>query len=115
MTAAEFLALPADPTGRWLELIDGEIVMNDPSWRHNGSQGCIFGTLSDRGRREAPGRGRVGFPLDVQFDDRNVYKPDVVWYRDGRAPRGEDPAPYPVPDLVVEVRSPSPDLAACRR
>jgi Uma2 family endonuclease len=106
MTAAAFLDLPADPTGRWLELIDGELVTNDPSWMHNGSQSCIFGTLWTWAR-EAPGRGRPGLPLDVRFDDRNVYKPDVVWYREGRVPHREDLRPYPVPDLVVEIRSPS--------
>lgn len=36
-----------------------------------------------------------------------MYGPDVVWYREGRSPRRGDIAPYPLPDLAVEVRSPS--------
>ena len=106
MTAAEFLALPEDPNGRRAQLIDGELVMNEPTRMHNGSQGVIFFALK-AWAYEAPARGWVGFPLDIQIDDRNVHSPDVVWYRDGRAPLREDPAPYPAPDLAVEVRSPS--------
>ncbi len=105
MTAAEFLALGEAPYGRRAQLIDGELVMNEPSRPHNGSQGEVF--LALKRWAEVPGRGWAGFPLDVQIDDRNVHAPDVVWYRDGRAPSRRDPAPYPAPDLAVEVRSPS--------
>ncbi len=105
MTAAEFLAIGEDPDGRRWQLIDGELVMNEPSRMHNGSQGEVFGALK-HWAAEAPGRGWVGFPLDVQIDDRNVHAPDVAWYRATRAPLREDPPPYPAPDLAVEVRSP---------
>jgi len=106
MTAAEFLALPERTTLRRLELIDGELVMNEPSWKHNGAQIAIASALRIW-TRAGEGRGRAGLPLDVQFDARNVHAPDVVWYRAGRVPGLDDPAPYPMPDLVVEVRSPS--------
>jgi Uma2 family endonuclease len=36
-----------------------------------------------------------------------VYAPDLLWYTSERAPRFDDDAPYPVPDLAVEVRAPS--------
>jgi Uma2 family endonuclease len=36
-----------------------------------------------------------------------VYAPDVLWYRAERAPEIDDKAPYTIPDLAVEVRSPS--------
>jgi hypothetical protein len=71
MTAAEFLALPWEHT-RWQQLIDGEIVVNDPTRTHNGSQGCIFAAL--RGWA-VPGRGWVALPLDVAIDERSVCKP----------------------------------------
>jgi Uma2 family endonuclease len=106
MTATEFLALPYDERTRYRQLIDGELVMNDPTWRHNGAQVAIL-TAVRNWTREARGRGRVGLPLDVRIDERSVYKPDVVWYSEGRVPSRDDPAPYPVPDLAVEVRSPS--------
>jgi len=106
MTASEFLELAEDPSGRRWQLIDGELVMNEPSWTHNDSQGCIYSELR-RWTGAASGRGRVGLPLDVRIDDRNVFAPDVVWYRENRAPSRGEPPPYPVPDIAVEVRSPS--------
>ncbi|MEA2219900.1 MAG: hypothetical protein QOJ35_2526, partial [Solirubrobacteraceae bacterium] len=68
--------------------------------------GCVYSALR-AWSREAAGRGWVGLPLDVELDERNVYAADVVWYPEDRAPRRHDPAPYPVPDIAVEVRSPS--------
>jgi Uma2 family endonuclease len=106
MTATEFLALPYDERTRYRQLIDGELVMNDPTWRHNGAQVAIA-TEVRNWTREARGRGRVGLPLDVRIDERSVYKPDVVWYSEGRVPSRDDRGPYPVPDLAAEVRSPS--------
>ena len=32
MTAREFLALPEDPYGRRAQLVEGELVMNEPTW-----------------------------------------------------------------------------------
>jgi Uma2 family endonuclease len=106
MTAAEFLARPLDRASERWELIDGELVMSQPQWTHNDSQGCIYAALR-RWVNGAGDRGRVGLPLDVQLDERNVYEPDVVWYREGRAPVRGDRAPFPVPDVAVEVRSPA--------
>jgi len=107
MTATEFLAL--DLTERRSlrrELVDGEVVVHEPTWMHNDSQTTILGSLWTW-VREGPARGWVGVPLDVALDERNVHAPDVVWYRDGRVPARSDPPPYPAPDLAVEVRSPS--------
>ena len=52
-------------------------------------------------------RGEVIVPLDVQIDDRNVFAPDVLWYAHGRAPGNRARLPSPMPDIAVEVRSPS--------
>jgi len=49
----------------------------------------------------------LALPEHVLVDDRNVFGPDVVWYRDDRVPGLHDPRPYAMPDLVAEVRSPS--------
>ncbi len=105
MTAAEFLALPERSTASRSELIDGELVMSEASWMHNGVQMAIAFALRDWAR--GGGRGSAGLPLDVQLDGRNVHAPDVVWYREGRAPQRDDLPPYAIPDLAVEVRSPS--------
>ena len=106
MTAAEFLALGPNPRGVRQELIDGELVVNEPGWLHNEAQLEIAFALKSW-TRSGTERGSVGLPLDVLLDDQNVYEPDVVWYRHGRAPKRDDPLPYPVPDIAVEVRSPS--------
>ncbi len=106
MTAAEFLAQPEPEHGWPLNLVDGEVVMNEPTVRHGRPQLRILFALESWVRAE-PGRGEVGLPRDIQLDDRNVFKPDVVWYAEGRVPDLDDRAPYAMADLAVEVRSPS--------
>lgn len=106
MTAEEFLVLSEDETSRRYQLIEGELVLNERSWMHGCSQGKILFAVRSWARAE-PGRGQTGLPIDVRLDERNVYGPDVVWYRHGRVPGRDDPPPYPAPDLAVEVRSPS--------
>ncbi len=106
ITAAELLAMPPRRRAARRELIEGEIVVNEPTWRHNDAQISVLEALLIW-IRAGRGRGRAGLPLDVELDDRNVHVPDVVWYREGRVPAHTDQPPYPVPDLVVEVRSPS--------
>lgn len=108
MTAEEFLALPVDmhEYGFAPCLVEGELVVNQPSFDHQELTMRLAVALAiwiaDR-----PGRGLVIGPLDVLIDDRNVYAADVFWYAEGRQPARGSRAPYPVPDLAVEVRSPS--------
>lgn len=106
VTADEFMARPLSDETRFLELVEGELVMFDPDARHNLVQGNLFGALREW-TRAADGRGRLYLPLDVLMDQRNVFEPDISWYREGRAPSAGDPRPYDVPDLAAEVRSPS--------
>ena len=107
MTAEEYLARPYDPRERGWELIGGEIVdMKDPLLRHQLACGEITYAL-EVWTRAQPGRGFVTQPLDVLISEHDVYGPDVLWYGEGRAPGRESGRPYPVPDLAVEVRSPS--------
>jgi len=105
-TAEEFLALPVPERGRPWNLVDGEVVVNEPTALHGSVQGNLLFALESWARAEA-GRGQVTLPRDVRIDERNVFAPDVLWYRAGRAPDRRDPPPYPLPDLAVEVRSPS--------
>jgi Uma2 family endonuclease len=105
VTATEFLAIGEDPNGRRWQLIEGELVVNEPTWNHGRAQFVISLALGNW--TAAAGRGKVGPPIDVKLDERNVYAPDLVWYREGRAPSRDDPPPYRVPDIAVEVRSPS--------
>ena len=103
MTAQEYLAWEGP---RGTNLVEGEVVMPQPRNLHQHVLWEIAFLLG-AWTREEPGRGKVSLPLDVGLDERNVYAPDVLWFRPGRAPGRDDPPPYPVPDLAVEVRSPS--------
>lgn len=106
MTAPEFLEMPVPARGRPWNLIDGELVVNDPSRLH----GRVLGQLQfelESWVRAKPGRGEVALPLDVQLDERNVFAPDLAWYAQGRAPERDAAPPYPMPDIAVEARSPS--------
>jgi len=105
MTAAEFLALPPWPDGPRLELVEGEVVVEQPLPRHQAATLELQYAL-ESWRRAAPGRGRVWMPLDVQVDEHNVYAPDLLWYEGERGPV-PDQRPSPLPDLAVEIRSPS--------
>jgi len=106
MTAEEFLALPLTDRTRFASLVEGEVVVNDPRPLHNYVVGDLVHALQSWERAQ-PGRGRVMLPLDVLLDDRNVFKPDVLWYSEARIPGRHSERPSPLPDLAVEVRSPS--------
>lgn len=106
MTAEKFVSLPVPDHGRPWNLVDGEVVVNSASWRHQEAADTILVALRTWSQAAA-GRGSAGSTIDVQVDERNVYAPDVWWYSADRLPSADAPAPYPMPDLAVEVRSPS--------
>lgn len=105
MTAEEFLALPEDEL-RWAELVGGEFVVDSPILRHQLICSEILVDLILWTRAEVA-RGLASIELAVRIGDRDVYQPDLVWYRADRAPERNARPPYAVPDLCVEVRSPS--------
>ncbi len=107
MTAEQYLALePSESDPPRSELIDGEVVVNAPRWRHQIVARRMFAALIDW-EREGPRRGQVMLPVDVQLDERNVFEPDILWYAEGRLPPSDAEPPAPIPDLTVEIRSPS--------
>ena len=105
MTAEQFLALPLDEL-RWAELLGGELVVDLPVLRHQLICSEILFELMAWGRAAA-GRGLASIELAVRIGERDVYQADLVWYGADRAPSAADRPPYAVPDLAVEVRSPS--------
>jgi Uma2 family endonuclease len=94
--------------GEWppgAQLIDGEVIVNDPTLRHQRTCKQILFAI-ELWVRSGTGRGRVGFGGNWSVAPGQVYKPDVWWVDGGRsldldAGRHDDP-----PALVVEVRSP---------
>ncbi|MEA2157550.1 MAG: hypothetical protein QOE11_3690 [Solirubrobacteraceae bacterium] len=104
ITADEYLALHHEHLRTWL--VDGAIVVNEPRLTHQLLHGRLFRAL-DRWVQGAGGRGLVVSPIDVRLDDHNVYAPDLLWYRESRIPAHAAPPPYPLPDLAIEIRSPS--------
>jgi Uma2 family endonuclease len=103
MTAEQFMkAFPEDTH----PLIAGEVVVAQPGFLHQRVQSRLLVALNNWTDAERGGGVAIA-PLDVQMDDDNVYAPDILWYAALRAPSREDRPPYPLPDLAVEVRSPS--------
>ena len=104
LTAEEFLEWldPEHPA----DLIDGEICMHSPvSVRHADLLNFLDGVL-----RFYVDRHRLGFlyreMVAVRLSSRNVFQPDLAFYRADRAGQIRKNHVAGAPDLVVEVLSP---------
>jgi len=102
MTVAEYLEL--DEPRTWL--VEGEVVLNEPRASHQRAAADLLIALT-LWCRAAQGRGEVTLPIDVALDEYNCFGPDLLWYREGRGPGRSEVRPQPMPDIAVEVRSPS--------
>jgi Uma2 family endonuclease len=106
ITADEYLALPYSEERRWVQLVEGELIVDLPLLLHQAVKGELDYALRSWAKG-AEGRGLVTAPIDIKVDDYNVFGPDLLWYAADAAPSIHDVRPYPVPRLAVEVRSPS--------
>lgn len=104
MVAQEYYALP--PVEQFTELIDGEVVVNQPKLPHQRIVGDLYYSLTTWARA-VPGRGEAGVSVDVELDAHNVYAPDVWWTAEDHRPERDAARIEGPPDLAVEVRSPS--------
>lgn len=105
MTVEEFVAI-SDRDPRWMELIDGEIVVvSEPRLAHGLLQAQLIGALAEWQRR-APGRARVAGPTGVHLGPHDAYGPDVVVCRSQSnvSTRGYLAE---VPLICAEIRSPT--------
>jgi Uma2 family endonuclease len=104
LTSDEYIAT-GDTRPRRTQLINGEVIVNNPTIRHQEIVSYIhhrFMTWME----EKSGRGRSPGQIDVKIDSDNVFAPDVLWFSEGRLPR--DGTHFDgAPDIAVEVRSPS--------
>lgn len=95
-------------SGDWprdAQLVDGEVVVTDPTLWHQEIAARIMDALR-QWSRSAPGGGLAGYGGNWTMAPGQSYKPDVWWTADpGRLDLHAVHNDVP-PDLVVEVRSP---------
>ncbi len=104
MTAEQYYAITV--VGDRRQLVDGEIVVNEPKVIHALLQTRLSFALHawvEAGK----GRGLALMPTDVRMDEHNVYGPDLLWFSAEHVPADLDGYPERVPDLCVEIRSAS--------
>jgi Uma2 family endonuclease len=104
LSADEFLARDDWPRGS--QLIAGEVIVNQPALPHQLILGKLHARLLAWAEAE-PGRGLPGLSVDLRMGPADVYAPDLWWVREERRPAPEARALDGLPDVVVEVRSPS--------
>lgn len=103
ITADEYLA--QEESERWTELLDGEVVVNEPRPIHGLLTTRILSALHVW-TEAGPGRGLVLPPIDVRMGNRDVFAPDLCWIREEQRP-ADLTALFPgIPDVCVEIRSP---------
>jgi len=103
MTVDEYFAWTVEGDRR--QLVEGEVIVNDPKPIHAALQSRIAFAL-ETWVREGEGRGLVLLPTDVVLDQFNVFGPDVNWVADEHRPVDMRERLPRVPDLCVEIRSP---------
>jgi Uma2 family endonuclease len=107
-TIADLLAIPEEH--RRHEVIDGVLVEKEAaSGRHGGAQGRLFRRLGPYDRRPGgrrPGGWWFATEVEVQFEETQVFRPDIAGWRRERLP--ELPAEVPItvrPDWICEILS----------
>jgi len=104
MTREEYLQL--EETTYPTSLVDGELIVSEAlAWHQILVHRILFAV--ELWIRQGSGRGQTMGAIDADLDERNVYGPDLVWYRAERMLRNVHVRPQPLPDIAVEVRSPS--------
>lgn len=94
------------PEHKW-EFIQGEVIMHSPALeRHTRAVMRLYDLVSAHVRVKAC--GGVYMEKAMTVFPRNDYEPDIVFFGSAKAGLIDpDTLKYPVPDLVVEVLSPS--------
>jgi len=103
MTVEDYYAVTVE--GDRKQLVDGAIVVNEPTFAHWRLQSRLIVALSNWAAGDE-GRGVAGGPTDVAVSEHNVFGPDVIWFADRRPALNERGYPERLPDLCVEIRSP---------
>ena len=93
-------------TERREELIGGRIFVSTPTGLHQ-VVALRIGAALEAWTSSAAGRGRASLPVDLRLTDLDVLAPDLLWWADPKRFDLHAPANTELPDLVVEIRSPS--------
>jgi Uma2 family endonuclease len=105
MTVDEYYALPVEGDRR-TQLIGGEVVVSEPLPIHSVLQLRIAAALQSW-TDARKGRGLAMLTTDVVMSEYDAYGPDIVWVAEQHVPHDLEKRLARVPDLCVEVRSPS--------
>jgi len=101
LTVEEYLARDFPPK---TQLIDGEVVLNEPTARHERIAFRIA-LLIQNWIDSGDGQGEAGLGIDWTVGDRDVFVPDAWWVPEEHRLARDAARGYTYPDLVVEVRS----------
>ena len=108
ITADELLLMPKID-GRRFELIRGVLIekmpVGDPHCEAVALTTIIIGNYSRANRHGVVRSGEPGYWLERDPD--TVRAPDVAWFAPGRLQRGIRGYPEIIPDLAIEIKSPS--------
>lgn len=104
MTVEDYYAITVE--GDRKQLVDGAIVVSDPKPIHDLLRARIVGELYVWAEAGA-GRGLLITGTDVRIGDHDLLNPDTVWIAEEHRPRDLYRYPDRIPDLCVEIRSPS--------
>lgn len=104
MTAEQYFTVTVEGDHR--QLVDGAIVVTEGRPIHGLLQVRLLTALA-QWIESGQGRGLVLPPADVILDEYNVYGPDVLWIAGHHRPRDLNERLSRVPELCVEIRSPS--------
>jgi Uma2 family endonuclease len=106
----EFLALPEDPEGRKLELLDGRVVcMSQPGEEHSIVGNNIYDAIKEFVRPKRLGQVRVDVGFKLRSAPDRIVNPDVAFVAADRLDPARDrtKAIPGAPSLAVEVVSPT--------
>lgn len=105
MTVEQYMALPEAEVGH-RELVEGELVVSFPTFAH---EQAVLNLASEIRAwcGQAAGRGTVSLTIDTVAGPASMLAPDVQWWGPERELPDPHTRPFPLGDLVVEVRSPS--------
>jgi len=105
MTVEQFRELPHIEIAVPPDLVDGHLLLDELiPFFHQKILGDLLYRLM-KWERAAPNRGQFHPALHTQLDEYNLFSPDLLWYAEGRVPHRDDPPPYPMFDIAVEIRS----------